>query len=99
VTVRWFKRVKTASRPPAYLVERSKDLEYASKVAFRSPRVARGILLELATKFDDHMDHDYAQETRGAAEVVLDSAARAGAIISAMIGRMEAEKDDMDQED
>ena len=96
----WFRLIKKAEAtitPPAYMVERIKDLEYASKIASKAPRESRAVLLDLAVKFQKHMNEDYAAEVTGAAEVVLDSPVRAKTAISIMIDRMLIEKEEYDE--
>jgi hypothetical protein len=78
------------------MVERIKDLEYASKIAQKAPRESRDILLSLAVKFKKHMNEDYAVEATGAADVVLDSPVRAKTAIASMIDRMMIEKEEYD---
>lgn len=99
--MKWYQRLRKqaqSARPPSYMVERILDLKNAGSLSTRSPRDSRELLLKIADQFDKQLNPEYAALTRGAAEVVLDSAKRAKDAILSIIDLMEVEREEYEDE-
>ena len=90
--MRWYLPLRTASKPPSYMIERISDLRYVSEVSNSSPSNAKNILSEVIDKLKLHMDDEYADDLLTAKETILDSPMRAREIISMVIENMELDK-------
>ena len=53
---------RIASKPPAYLVERLSDIQYATDLARTSPSNARLIVDQIVNQLTSHMDHEYVDD-------------------------------------
>jgi hypothetical protein len=97
--VNWYASVKTASRPPAYLVERVSDLGYASELSLTSPGAARSVLDCVISQLSAHMDDEYVESLRSASRAMLDSPNRARSIIDEVVSLMAADRDRLEEAD
>jgi hypothetical protein len=89
---------KTATKPPAYLVERLTDLERASSLCFRDPDAARKILYHLSAQFKEHLDDAFVEPVEKAALVLWDSPHKAKALIATVIGKIKSTKREHEKE-
>lgn len=94
----WYRPLRRASKPPAYIQERLSDLQYASELSKTSPSGARHVVDKILAQLDEHMDHEYVDDLKTASEVMLDSPKKARDIIGIISQYMRADKRRFDRE-
>lgn len=90
----WYRPLLIANKPPAYVVERISDLLHAVEISRTSPGGARSILSNVSSQLGIHMDSEYAQEIDNVSSLMLDSPAKARALLSVVIEKMLADKEE-----
>ncbi len=90
--------IKTAAKPPAYLLERISDLRHACDVAKISPREANQILTVVVSQLSTQHDDIFVLPLKDAARIMLDSPERAATAIEKVVAAMLAEKEILEAE-
>lgn len=96
--MRWYEPLRTSSKPPAYIVERVSDLQYAIDLARRSPSGAREVLDGIIEQLGVHMDNEYVDDLQTASDIILDNPQKAMSLIGIVVSFMQADKRRHDKE-
>jgi len=89
----WYRPLlKLAAQPPAYLVERISDLQYACDIAKTSPRNANQIISEVISQLSSQHDDGFITPLKDASKIMLDSPSRATEAIEKVVEAMLNEK-------
>jgi len=94
----WYRPLKLAAKPPAYMVERISDLKHACDLAKTSPRDANLVISNVITQLSGQHDDDFIAPLQEASRIMLDSPFRAQDAIQKVVSAMIAEKDIQDAE-
>jgi hypothetical protein len=97
----WYaKIIKTASKPPSYLVERVSDIKHAGDMlkGAGSLREAKLLIDRIISQLEQHHDDDYVKPLKEACGVILDSPKKAKAILDKVAELMLLERDMHDSE-
>ena len=95
----WYaKIIKTASKPPSYLVERVSDIRHASEMLKGSPREAMVLISRVIAQLEQHHDVDYVSPLKEACKMALDSPKKATELLNKTAELMVIERDIADSE-
>jgi len=90
--------IKTAAKPPAYILERISDLKHVCDVAKTSPREANQILSQVVSQLSTQHDDIFVLPLKEAGRIMLDSPARATTAIEKVVAAMITEKEIQESE-
>lgn len=91
--MKWYANIRTAAKPPSYLVERVSDLKHACDVAKTSPREANLVVSRVISQLSMHHDDAFVAPLKDAIGIMLDSPARARSAIEKIMAAMIAERE------
>ena len=97
----WYSKIiKTASKPPSYLVERVSDIKHAGDMLKNSgsSREVKLLIDRIISQLEQHHDDDYVKPLKEACGVILDSPKKAKAILDKVAELMIVERDMHDAE-